>query len=316
MSRQLRFNNFRSKINGALALFVAFTLLYCSKTEDHEPLSIQIQHNRQQDFSLWQLGAFFEEVQMGYLLRTDEGNIIVIDGGGTATAPILQSYLKQLGGRVHTWIITHPHTDHMNALLEILNDKAIGIDRILHVALEDAWVLKNEKDNYDTYKRYVDMLKISTVPKIDMVEGDRIMLGDGVNMEVLGTGNPDIVVNAINNSSMVFKISSKSKSVLFLGDLGDLGGNALLNSKVIDKLKSDYVQMAHHGQRGVSKEFYSTVNAKYALWPTPKWLWNNQLAGKAEGSGTWKTLEVRAWMNELNIQKNYVSGLIGTVQID
>ena len=303
-------------IIGALTLMVAFTLIYCSKTEDYEPLSIQIQHNRQQDFSLWQLGAFFEEVQMGYLLRTDEGNIIVIDGGGTASAPILQSYLKQLGGRVHTWIITHPHTDHMNALLEILNDKAIGIDRILHVALEDAWVLENEKVNYDTYKRYVNVLEISNVPKIDVVQGDRFMLGDGINLEVLGTGNPDIAVNAINNSSMAFKISSKSKSVLFLGDLGELGGNALLNSKAIDILKSDYVQMAHHGQRGVSKEFYAAVNAKYALWPTPKWLWNNQLAGKAEGTGTWKTMEVRAWMNELNIQKNYVSGLIGTVQID
>ncbi|MGB5369029.1 MAG: MBL fold metallo-hydrolase [Flavobacteriaceae bacterium] len=316
MSRQIRLRNFRSIINGALTLFVAFTLIYCSKTEDHEPLSIQIHHDRQQDFSLWQLGAFFEEVQMGYLIRTDEGNIIVIDGGGIVSAPILKSYVKQLGGRVHTWIITHPHTDHMNALLEILNDKAIGIDRILHVALEDAWVFENEKVSYDTYKRYVDVLETSNVPKIDVVQGDRFMLGDGINLEVLGTGNPDIEVNAINNSSMVFKISSKSKSILFLGDLGDLGGNALLNSKAIDKLKSDYVQMAHHGQRGVSKEFYAAVNAKYALWPTPKWLWNNQLAGKAEGSGTWKTMEVRAWMNELNIQKNYVSGLIGTVQID
>jgi glyoxylase-like metal-dependent hydrolase (beta-lactamase superfamily II) len=303
-------------INGAITLLVAFTLIYCSKSEDHEPLSIQIHHNRQQDFSLWQLGAFFEEVQMGYLLRTDEGNIIVIDGGGTASAPILQSYLKQLGGRVHTWIITHPHTDHMNALLEILNDKAIGIDRILHVALEDAWVLANEKANYDTYKRYADVLEISDVPKIDVVQGDRFLLGDGIYLEVLGTANPDIHVNAINNSSMVFKINSKSKSILFLGDLGLEGGQMILKTHTSDQLKADYVQMAHHGQAGVSKEFYAAVNAKYALWPTPKWLWNNQLAGKAEGSGTWKTMEVRAWMSELNIQKNYVSGLIGTVQID
>lgn len=309
-------NNLSAMMKRALILFVAAMLVFCSKTDDYEPLSIQIHPNRQQDFSLWQLGAFFEEVQMGYLLRTDDGNIIVIDGGGTASAPILQSYLKQLGGRVHTWIITHPHTDHMNALLEILNDKTINIDRILYVVLDDAWVFKNEKVNFETYKRYVDILKNSNVPKIEVVQGDRFILGEGINMEVLGTGNPDIVVNAINNSSMVFKIGSKSKSILFLGDLGELGGDALLNSKVIDKLKSDYVQMAHHGQRGVSKEFYSAVNAKYALWPTPKWLWNNQLAGKAEDSGTWKTMEVRAWMNELNIQKNYVSGLTGTVQID
>jgi hypothetical protein len=74
--------------------------------------------------------------------------------------------------------------------------------------------------------------------------------------------------------------------------------------------------MAHHGQAGVNRSFYEAVDAHFALWPTPKWLWNNQLAGKDVNSGTWKTLEVRQWMVELGIKKSYVSGLDGTIQID
>ena len=72
------------------------------------------------------------------------------------------------------------------------------------------------------------------------------------------------------------------------------------------RLASDYVQMAHHGQNGVDKDFYKAVAAKYALWPTPRWLWDVD-SGKGKGSGPWKTLEVRAWMKELGIEKNYVS---------
>ena len=43
---------------------------------------------------------------------------------------------------------------------------------------------------------------------------------DGLRIEVLGVRNPEITVNAMNNSSMVLRVSDGTKSVLFLGDLG------------------------------------------------------------------------------------------------
>lgn len=92
------------------------------------------------------------------------------------------------------------------------------------------------------------------------------------------------------------------KSILFLGDLGVEGGEKLLASPYRNRLKADYVQMAHHGQTGVSEEFYKTVNPKFCLWPTPDWLWDNK-----KGKGPWKTLEVRAWMDKLDIEKHYVA---------
>ena len=62
--------------------------------------------------------------------------------------------------------------------------------------------------------------------------------------------------------------------------------------------------MAHHGQKGVSELFYRTVNPTYCIWPTPLWLWDNNNGG-GKGSGPWKTLEVRAWMDKLNVQQHY-----------
>ena len=105
--------------------------------------------------------------------------------------------------------------------------------------------------------------------------------------------------------SLVFKMYLKNNSILFLADLGYEGGEKLLKSKYARKLPSDYVQMAHHGQGGVSEAFYKKVDPKYCLWPTPQWLWNND-QGKGTGTGPWQTLEVRGWMENLSVKENYI----------
>lgn len=302
-----------------VALFVLsfFFLLSCSKSDvNSETLAITSFPDRTEDFSLWQLDAFFEEVQMGYIIRTDDNKLIVIDGGGKLTAHILEGYIHQFGGNIDTWILTHPHSDHVGALLEILDRGSIEVETILHVPLGDEWVQKNEPQNYEVVARYNQTVSRSISKVVAVSSGDKFQLANGISMEVFGGYNEKIVNNAINNSSMVFKITGKSKSVLFLGDLGPEGGQEVLKRYPADQLKADYVQMAHHGQTGVEKDFYAAVQARYALWPTPKWLWNNQLEGKAINSGTWKTFTVRGWMDELGIKVNYVAGLQGNLQID
>lgn len=306
------------KIFGRLLLgVVLFGFLSCSNSDDYaRELDIQSFPDRSDDFSLWQLEPFFHEVQMGYILRTDDGKVIVVDGGGTLAAPYLESYLKQLGGTVHTWIITHGHMDHMGALLEIVNAKTIHIERLFHAPPDKAWVLEHESISGNSFSKYLNTVQASSLPLL-VPEKDAVYdLGKGVQMEIISTTMPEITRNAINNSSLVFKISSKSKSILFLGDIGSLGGKKIMETTAPVNLKVDYVQMAHHGQEGVGKEFYQLVGAEYALWPTPEWLWNNRADKKGNDTGNYKTLTVRRWMDELKIEKNYVSGLEGTVQID
>lgn len=294
-----------------------FLILSCSNDDEKiNILQIKEYRDRKEDFSIWQLQSFFEEVQMGYIIKTDDRKIIVIDGGGPRTAPMLEAYIKQLGNTVHTWVITHPHIDHVGALLEIMNTPDIEIKRILHTSIDLDWVKENERSSSDIVQRYNINLKSSGISILDAEKGAIIDLGKGVSLKVLGTRNEEILNNAINNSSLVFKVSSKTKSILFTGDLGIEGGNKVLQDFDILALRADYVQMAHHGQRGVAKSFYEAVNAQYALWPTPKWLWENNIDGKNVNSGTYKTLEVRSWMSDLGIKKNYVAGLEGTVQID
>ncbi|MFH6603066.1 ComEC/Rec2 family competence protein [Maribacter algicola] len=304
-------------VKKVLGAFFFLSWWSCSITETgHDVLDIKDFPNRSEDFSLWQMAPFREEVQMGYLLRTDDGKIIVIDGGGVVTAPVLEGHIAQLGGTVHTWILTHPHLDHIGAFLEVIKNQKIEIKRTVHVSLPEAWVQKNESITSDLHKQYTNAISSMNCEKIAMKTGDTLSLGKGVQLRVIGAFNESVVQNAVNNSSMVFRVESKSKSVLFLGDLGIAGGRTLLANVDPDLVKADYVQMAHHGQHGVDRDFYKAVSAKYALWPTPKWLWENRADGQGYNTGNFKTFEVRVWMDELGIKKNYVSGLDGTVQID
>jgi len=303
--------------NKIFGIFFLLTLVSCSNIGNEKNiLNVKTFPNRTQDFSLWQLEPFNEEVQMGYILKADDGNIIVVDGGGILTAPTLEAYIEQLGGTVHTWILSHPHLDHIGAFLEILNNKKVKIGGIVHVPLPVAWVEENEAITVELLKQYNSAVAASNAEKMSVEVGDSFELAEGVRMSVLNAFNENITQNAVNNSSLVFTLESASKKILFLGDLGVKGGSDLLARTDSLVLKSNYVQMAHHGQQGVDKAFYKAVEAEYALWPTPKWLWENRADGQGYNTGNFMTFEVRAWMDELGIKTNYVSGLDGTIQID
>ncbi|MBN1344712.1 MAG: MBL fold metallo-hydrolase [Phycisphaerae bacterium] len=257
-------------------------------------------------FTLWQLPAQTHSQIMSYVVRTERGNLIVLDGGVSEDAPYLKEFLSQRGGKVAAWFLTHPHADHVLAFMDILAAPGpIEIGKVYASLPDEAWIGKHcHKVEIWVYQRLAGALKSAKRAVIEPRLGDDLDI-DGIRIEVLGVKNPEIHGNAINNSSMVLRFSDRRKSVLFLADLGAEGGDKLLASAYRARLASDYVQMAHHGQRGVSEAFYKVVSPRYCLWPTPKWLWEND-KGQGKGSGSWETLTVRAWMDKLDIKRHYV----------
>ena len=104
---------------------------------------------------------------------------------------------------------------------------------------------------------------------------------------------------------MVIKMYVNNKSILFLGDTGIESSQKLIENQSENKLKSNIVQMAHHGQSGASEELYQIIKPEICLWPTPDWLWDNN-AGEGINTGNWKTLETRSWMENLKVEKNII----------
>jgi len=98
----------------------------------------------------------------------------------------------------------------------------------------------------------------------------------------------------------------RKKSMVFLGDTGVESGKMLLEGPYKPLLDCDYLQMAHHGQQGCDEHFYKSIRFRACLWPTPLWVWNNDV-GEGFDTAYMKTIETRRWMDEIGITEHYIS---------
>lgn len=254
---------------------------------------------------LWMLGSATGAQNLSIVIKSPHGKFIVIDGGWEADATKLAELIQQQRGNVDAWLITHPHEDHVGALCAILNDtdRKIKIDKIYCSLATPDWyrqVSPTGAGIADQLMSAFTKLPVGTVTN-NIGRGTEINIDD-VNIRVLNNRGV-YTYNGVNNSSLVYKIRVSGQSILILGDLAYDGGKELIRTCTAAELKSDIVQMAHHGQQGVDQDAYALIAPTTCLWPTPAWLWNNDNGGGV-GSGPWGTLTTRAWMDALGVKDN------------
>jgi len=255
--------------------------------------------------SLSLLANYDKRQMLSMVLQDKSGNLVVIDGGWDIDADHLTEVIEQKGGHVSAWFITHPHSDHAGALVQILNNpgRKITIDNIYYNLADQSWYDKVEPSRSNLVNNFRAAIATLPADRLHVVhKGDEIKIGQ-IKAKVLN--DPYLLdVTSVNNSSVAYKFFLNNVSILVLGDMGPEAGALLLEQTSKEDLKSDIVQMSHHGQYGVNKDVYSVINPKIALWPCPLWLWNND-GGSGIGSGDWKPLETRQWMEELGVKLNY-----------
>ncbi len=286
-----------------LAIFNLSTYAYTSSSV------IEVDKDSSETFTFWQLPSQSTSQMMSYVIKSSQGKIIVIDGGTKADGKYLKLFINNLGGEVSAWFLTHVHYDHVEAFIWNLQDKSndrIKIKNIYANFPTVSWIEEYENEYAFTIKEFNDAMAKAKRKRTVVKADDEIDI-DGIKIQILYVNTNTFKENAINNSSLLIRLSENEKSVLFTGDLGVKAGNDIIKKVNHLKLRSKYVQMAHHGQAGIGKRLYELIDAKYYLWPTPIWLWDND-NGEGKNSGPWETLEVRKWVEELHGKGNYVSG--------
>lgn len=239
---------------------------------------------------------------LSVLVETNNGKMIMIDGGTEGDCGHLVESLLARGGHVDTWLITHPHSDHVGALKEILTHPEYGvtIGNIYYSFQYQGWYQDNEAYRADLVGELMNAFQILPPQALhgDIVKGQEIQV-DNVKITVMN--QPYLFsTNSINNSSVAYMLDINGKKALFLGDMGEEAGRQFLADNSPESLKCDIVQMAHHGQSGVGFEVYKVLSPEICLWGTPGWLWNND-SGSGVDSGNWKTIETRKWMAQLGV---------------
>lgn len=255
------------------------------------------------DFYL--LGNTSHSQMFGCVIKT-KNKTVVIDGGTCKDAKQLADFLKEKSNsRVDAWFFTHPHHDHIGAFADIRRkDRDIIVDKLyfnfpdlsegVHAALA-----RNELER----SLWNDTKLWSLQYHTHTVERGEIFEFDDVKIRVLRVFDPEII--GINDSSAVYRIEGKRHSVLILGDLSVRGGIDTVEKCPLEYLSADYTQMAHHGQGGVSREFYDYIKPRRCIWASPEWLWNND-RGNGFDTAEFLTVRTREWMDELGVTEHFV----------
>ncbi len=134
----------------------------------------------------------------------------------------------------------------------------------------------------------------------------------GIRIEILNEPIHYQNYRSINPTGIILKVHFPKQSVLFLGDYDVDAEKDFRTYFSVEKLQCDIVQMAHHGQEGVSYDFYKDISPKYCLYPTPNWLWENNVGSRGgpetRGQGHFYTFETRLWMAEMKVIRSFHMG--------
>lgn len=253
--------------------------------------------------TLTMLNSQSDSQMLSVIIQTSQGSLIVVDGGLGKDGDYLRSQIQARGNHVSAWLITHPHGDHAGALYRILQDEAEGaqsgmqIDGIYYSFAAPEWYTVHDPSEQTMAHAIIGTFSGLPETMLHQVSKGQTIQVDDVTIQVMND-RYELSTDKGNNAGIVYKMLINGKSILFLGDMAEEGGRRLLAEAGPEALKSDIVQMAHHGQNGVGEEVYQAINPSICLWPTPQWLWENS-------SGKYRTGETKNWMSRLNVQKHY-----------
>lgn len=274
------------------------------------------------------------DYMMSFVLVTQKNNVIVIDGGKEADMPLLKKYVD--GRHISAWILTHAHDDHVDGFIGEMRKNGgadFDIERVYYnfpdydklVGITDVPDPKYFRAELEECLPEFNAVRDKFQDKAHIVKQGEILEIDEVKIEFQYTVHDGLYANLMNDSSLVFKVTTPRKSVLFLGDLGPEGGDVLYRESR-DKLKADMVQMAHHGHMNVSMEVYAAIQPTACLWCCALWLYNEgelpdwMVDSWVNGSPVCRrrmygTAVTRKWMETLGVKTHYVTGN-GTQEIE
>ncbi len=196
---------------------------------------------------------YFLDVGQGdaTLIRTPDDQDILIDGGpDNNTVKKLGKYLPFFDQELDLIILSHPHSDHLSGMIEIL--KRYKVKKILFTGVA-----------YKTadYLSFLNLVEEKNIPTEIIVAPKEIKLGENLEMEFLWPREnlSGKTIENLNNSSIANKLIYASTSVLFMGDLEE-------EEKLIGDLDSDIIKIGHHGSSNANDlEFLEKASPETAI---------------------------------------------------
>ena len=207
---------------------------------------------------------------MGYLIVTDGGRLIVIDGGFAEDVPDLLALMREQTGRevphVDLWIITHPHGDHYFALRELAKTpERIRVDTLMyHFPAE----FRDRNGNGCAGAiRDLESIAAALGAAVKLPTVDEHIDVNGLDIHILYTPTDCSILNNPNQLSLIFTVQGPRRKLMITGDAYSRNMQIAV-WRYGKSLKADILQLPHHGLCDTGNpEFYKYVDADTVLIP-------------------------------------------------
>lgn len=234
-------------------------------------------------------------------MRLCDGSLIVVDGGmheyndvtGKDDADNMFDALVALSGekkpRIAAWFFTHSHDDHTDCFIRFAAKYApmVKLERLVYNFAGNS-SLSSRYISYQTKIEKVATFFGPDVRKIQAHTGEELHIRDA-KIEIL-TSMDDFYPKSLlivgvqtfpqpynkphafpahgsyfNDTCIIFKVTLGGQTLTVLGDATFIQADRLVDMYG-DYLKSDFMQLAHHGSYGGSVQLYSTISPDVVLW--------------------------------------------------
>lgn len=209
-------------------------------------------------FNHQDLAVYFFDVGQGdaILIRTPVGHNIVIDGGpDNGVVYRLGHYLPFYSRTIDLLILTHPDSDHLTGLNEVLTRYQVKNILVTGNSFYSA-----------TYDQWLELIAQKNINVLIAGRINYITLGNNLNLEVLYpiTSLFGKEIKEINSASVVARLVYGQTSFLFTGD-----ATKEVETEIVDyyhNLQSTVLKIGHHGSDTSSgAEFLAEVDPALAV---------------------------------------------------
>ena len=256
---------------------------------------------------------------MSYIIKLRDGSFIVMDGGAYNEEDMqcLYELLKEKTPAnqkiiIATWMFTHPHYDHIelasNFIQKYVNEVDIQSFMYQFPDCEKLGALYPGEERVIEDVRLLERSIASCCPNANICTihtGEKYTF-QGAEIEILFTAedaDPQ-KLRSYNDTSAAWRVTFDNGTTFLV--LGDCMGNTCkqIADKYGDYIKSDILQLAHHGLLGGDKGLYQLVDPQICFWATPeerfRGNWLNEKYHYCLGEGP---CDYNAWIRDSNIRE-------------
>ncbi|NLO09149.1 MAG: MBL fold metallo-hydrolase [Clostridiales bacterium] len=179
------------------------------------------------------LKVHFIDVGQGdaILIQSDDSHIL-IDAGERHASDTLIGYLKDNGVTKLDYVIgTHPHSDHIGGLANVINNFQIG-----------KIIMSNAVSTSKTFEELLDTIADNNLKITKPIIGTEYTIGNA-SFIIIAPNESDY--KNLNDYSVGIKLVHKENTFVFTGDAETNSENEMLQNGI--DLKADVFKLAHHG---------------------------------------------------------------------